>query len=132
MVKRYNGNEAALGSIIEQAHGGGEKVPAMDIPDSIRALFHEYDASALNWPMHRDLIMQRIMEHGDWDAMQWLSRSCSKGDLRSFLARRGKKILPARELNYWALVSGIPPDVRHRWLQELKECANEWRKRYAH
>jgi len=117
---------------MEHPHGGGEKVPAMDIPDSIRALFHEYDASELNWSMHRDLIMQRIMEDGDWDAMKWLFCNCSKEELRSFLTRRGKKILPARELNYWALMSGIPSDVRHRWLQELKEFANEWRKRYAH
>ncbi len=59
---------------------------------------------------HADTIMGRIMERGNWQAMRWLRRVYHVNQIVSYLERRGKKVLPPREVNYWALVSGVPED----------------------
>ena len=77
------------------------------IPDFLRRFFWEYDPRKLEVERHADVIMGRIMERGDWDAMCWLRQTYPMERLRRFLEMRGQRILPPRELNYWALICDI-------------------------
>lgn len=104
----------------------------VQIPDVISRFFWEYDPHALDVVQHADLIIGRLMEHGDWAAMRWLRRTYSTERLRRFLETRGQRILPQRELNYWALICDIPADIRQRWLQQSQSRNTIWNARYTH
>ncbi len=102
------------------------------IAEFLYPLFWEYDPDTLDLVKHADTIMARIMERGDWAAMCWLRQTYSQEQLAVFLHKRGKQILPPRELNYWALICGIPPAQRQQWIQQRTTYADVWEARYAH
>ncbi|HLC17348.1 MAG TPA: hypothetical protein VJL89_14105 [Thermodesulfovibrionia bacterium] len=99
------------------------------IPEFLYPLFWEYNPKEMDIIQHSDTIMGRIMEHGTWQAMCWLRVTYKAEQIVSFLERRGKRVLPLRELNYWALVSGVSEEKRKKWLKEAKEQLHVWRKR---
>ncbi len=101
------------------------------LPEFLRPLFWEYDLNKIDLCRHADSIMHRIMERGDWQAMRWLRNAYSNGRIVSFLERRGKKVLPPRELNFWAFVSGIPEEIREAWVGESLEKTSIWKRRHA-
>lgn len=104
----------------------------MKLPESLYPLFWEYDVTTIDTVRHTDVIICRIMERGTWAAMEWLLQNFSKSEIAGFLERKGKRLLPPRELNYWAMVCDLPSDKRHKWVKEARENRNEWRSRVAH
>ena len=104
----------------------------MKIPESLFSLFWEYEPEKIDTYQHASLIMSRIMERGRWTDMVWLLNTYSRNELVDFLEKRGKNILPPRELNYWAFISNLPPEIRHEWIKSARERKDEWRTRYSH
>ena len=104
----------------------------MKLPEFLFPLFWEYDPETIDIVKHAGLIMDRIMERGSWASMLWLQRTYSKDQLVSFLEKRGNRILSSRELNYWALMGGIPPEKRQKWLEEARGRHHVWRGRHSH
>lgn len=102
------------------------------IAEFIYPLFWEYEPQTLDVVKHADVIIARIMERGGWAAMCWLRQTYSQDRLISFLKTRGKQILPPRELNYWALICGIPAEKRQNWLKQAKGKSYVWGTRYSH
>jgi hypothetical protein len=100
----------------------------MRIPESVRELLWEYDLgdSAVAERVER-IMIERIMERGGWSAMQWLLRSFEPEKLRSFLEDRGRRVLPARELNFWAWVSGVPESAAREWVHQARARELAWR-----
>ncbi len=88
------------------------------VPQYLFPLFWEYDPESIRLREHAHLVMARVMEWGNWRAMNWLGRVYSKQELVSFLSSRGRRILPPRELNYWALITGISDKERQKWIAE--------------
>ena len=60
------------------------------------------------------------MERGSWESMIWLRKTFPNAELKTFLQKKGAKILPPRELNYWALVCGIPDETRKQWIKAAR------------
>ncbi|MBW1910164.1 MAG: hypothetical protein JRJ11_11585, partial [Deltaproteobacteria bacterium] len=112
-------NEKVKGSI--KNHTG--------IPEFLFQLFWEYDCGTIDIIRHDSLIMGRIMERGSWVSMDWLQKKYSREQLGSFLEKRGNRILPPRELNYWALMCGIPSDKREKWIKHARGKQDVWRGR---
>lgn len=104
----------------------------MKLPEFLFPLFWEYYPETIDIVKHAGPIMDRIMERGSWASMLWLRRTYSKDQLVSFLEKRGNRILPSRELNYWALISGIPPEKRQKWLEKARGRHHVWRGRHSH
>ena len=102
------------------------------IAGSLYPFFWEYDPETLDYLQHADIIIARLMERGHWAAMLWLQQTYSRDRLRAFLEARGKKLLPPRELNYWALICDIPSKTRQRWVKHARESSDAWRTRHAH
>ena len=91
------------------------------LPESLFPLFWEYDPMKIDLVKHAGLIIGRIMERGSWASMLWLQKTYSGGQLVSFLEQRGHRMLPPRELNYWALVIGVDTVKRGKWLKNVRE-----------
>ena len=101
------------------------------IPSFLYSLFWEFKPEDIDIVEHSDTIMERIMERGDWNAMRWLKKTYTSEQIISYLKKRGKRVLPLRELNYWALISGVAPGEKKRWLQDAKSRDAIWRDRCA-
>ena len=102
------------------------------IPAFLYPLFWEHNPEEIDILRHSDSIMARIMERGTWEAMRWLRKTYEVPQIVSFLERRGRRILPLRELNYWALIAGVSEEKRRVWLKEAGEKHDVWSNRYAH
>ena len=102
------------------------------LPESLFPLFWEYDPLRIDLVKHAGLIIGRIMERGSWASMLWLQKTYSRDQLVSFLEKKGHRMLPPRELNYWALVSDVDPVKRGKWLKKVREEPDVWENRYSH
>ncbi len=105
---------------------------ASRLPPGLYRFFWEYDQQRLDIRKHCELIMARIMARGDQQAMVWLRKVYSEEKIRNFLFKKGWKVLPPRELNYWALVSGVSERQRRELLQKAKDTDSVWRNRIVH
>ena len=100
------------------------------LPPWLERFFWEYQADRLDVDEHGDLIMARLMARGDWQAMTWLRDKKQKKKRRAFLLKRGWKLLTPRDLNYWALVSGISARERRELVERARRHPDpSWRNR---
>jgi hypothetical protein len=114
----------------------GEKIKRnstkdVEIPKFLLPLFWEYEPKDIDIRQHATLIIGRIMERGSWKAMIWLQKTYSKAQIVSFLERKGRHALPPRELNYWALMYGISPKKRGKWLKDARGRPDVWNTRHS-
>jgi hypothetical protein len=96
-------------------------------PEFLFDFFWEYDPTTIDLAAHADLIMNRIMSRGTWEAMIWIEKNYSQRQIASFLRRQGRTKLPPRGLNYWAFICGVPSGTRRRWICELRKSPHAWR-----
>ncbi len=101
------------------------------IPEFLFPLFWEYDPETIDKVKHASLVIGRVMERGPWESMVWLQKTYTKDQLVSFLENRGYRTLPLRELNYWALLSGISSEKRQNWLKNAWKSPHVWRARHG-
>jgi len=76
------------------------------LPDYIARLLWQFEPADIDLVQHRDLVLERVMLRGGWDAMRWLRRTYPPEVLAGFLERRGSR-LPPRERAYWSIVAGV-------------------------
>jgi hypothetical protein len=98
------------------------------IPAGVRELMWEYDQDLLtpSGEIPRAVI-ERVMLHGRWADMQWLLEAVDRSRLESFLIARGSRVLPPRELSFWALACGVPESTAAHWRREARRRETEWR-----
>ena len=96
------------------------------IPEFLYSLFWDYDIDSIDIKVHAFLIMSRVMERGTWEAMNWLRRTYSNEDLREFIENKGVRLLPPRELNYWAFICGIPDKQRQNIVDDAAKIHAKW------
>ncbi len=46
-------------------------------------LFWDVEFTSLNWDRHRDFIIQRVLSHGDLNALHWLRALVDDAELKS-------------------------------------------------
>lgn len=103
----------------------------MCVPESLFGFFWESEPETIHIIRHGDFVMGRIMERGNWEAMRWLLETYSKKQLAAFLEKRGRRILPPRELNYWSLITGIAKEKRTDWVRKSMENKSVWSAKHA-
>lgn len=99
----------------------------MGIPDNVRALLWEYDTDALaSAEIVPDVVVERVMARGGWDEMRWLLTYQDRQHLCHYLERRGRRVLPPRELGFWALACGIPDSESIDWIRDARARESAW------
>ena len=100
----------------------------MDMPGSVRELLWEYDVDDPSVCERLDrVVIERVMERGGWDAMQWLVSSLGRDRLRGYLEARGCRVLPARELRFWSWVCRVPESLASGWVSQARARELAWR-----
>ena len=76
------------------------------LPSFLTDLFWDTDVTTL---CASDLIViERVLEYGDLDAVRWLLHTLPKKDIVSFIVTRGVKRLSPRSRNFWCEHFGVP------------------------
>ncbi|OPY06071.1 MAG: hypothetical protein A4E67_01645 [Syntrophaceae bacterium PtaB.Bin038] len=87
------------------------------IPARLRPFFWDVEFRRLKLDRDRDLIIRRLLDRGDWEAVQWLRTRFSDRDLKNWLVdRRGAGLSPPK-LRFWELVLGLPEQDVNDWLR---------------
>jgi hypothetical protein len=78
-----------------------------ELPEAVTRLLWDVDPASLDLTRDCDLVFERVMSRGTWEAMRWLRRRYQRDDLAAFLRRAGRRLLSPRDLAYWALVCDV-------------------------
>ena len=104
---------------------------ARALPPSLHTFFWEYDPATLDIQKHATFVMERLMERGSWEAMQWLLATFTQSQRYVYLQTRGRKRLSPKALNYWAIMSDVPELERRQWIADALTRNDIWSKRVA-
>lgn len=94
------------------------------LPASTAWLFPEYDFASIDVRKHRYVIMQRILERGDWSEINWLFDNYHERGVRAWVRRWGFRALSRPSFALWKLVLNIRRFDAPLWALEAKE--NNW------
>ena len=95
-----------------------ERLPAL-----LRPLFWDHHFDDLDFSVHREFVIGRILSHGDWASVQWLREQVGDAPLRHWIERREARGLSPRQIRFWELVLRLPSDQVARWLIVQKQNA---------
>ena len=100
----------------------------MVLPEGVERLLWEYDSSSLVEKEELpEIVVERVMARGGWQEMRWLLETCDRENLRCFLERRGFRVLPPRELAFWALACSVPEEQSSVWVHQARDREKAWR-----
>lgn len=99
------------------------------IPEAVQALISERLERELSWPRDRDFIVERVLSHGNWDAIQWARARVGDEAIRELIvSSRGRRLSP-RQLRFWQVILDLPSDDVDRWISARER--REWDRRTA-
>jgi len=78
------------------------------LPESLHKFFWEYDAKALDEKVNWFQIIERILEYGDLEAVRWVYRSYSAGQIADVV--RESRQLSRRTASLWRNLLDIPEE----------------------
>jgi hypothetical protein len=99
------------------------------LPAELRLLFWDLDFHRLTWEKDRDLIISRILSHGDWNALIWLRSRVDSAILREWLLKKQGAGLSDRQLRFWELILELPHRQVNEWLKDKGRMVWERRAR---
>lgn len=94
------------------------------LPESTAWLFPEYNFADIDVRKHRSVIMERILERGDWSEVNWLFEHYHERGVRDWVRRWGFRALSRRSFALWKLVLGIRRFQAPTWAIESQ--ADKW------
>ena len=87
------------------------------LPEELRPIFWDYNFRRMRWDEDRDLIISRILSHGDWQALKWLRSRVDSAILGNWLLSRRGAGLSSRQLRFWELILELPHREVNEWLK---------------
>lgn len=78
----------------------------MFLPPFLKKYFWDVDTRDLGKKKYQAFVVERILEHGNAEAIIWMNRNFSRIIIRNTLMKR--RGISARSANYWALIYNVP------------------------
>ena len=91
------------------------------LPLSTSWLFPEYDFNSMNLESHQGVIIERILERGSWDQVQWLFAKYGEHPVANWVQQHGFRLLSKRSFALWRLTLGIKVFQAPDWAIKSKE-----------
>lgn len=79
------------------------------IAEHLRPFFWETDLFKINIEKNKQYIIERILELGDRNAVQWLFSNYSLDEIKKTLEK--SKRISKKSLNFWSIILEDQPDV---------------------
>jgi hypothetical protein len=99
------------------------------LPSKLKPFFWDHDFHRLRWEEDRDLIIDRLISHGDWNALIWLRSRVDSAILRDWLLKKQGAGLSDRQLRFWELILELPHRQVNEWLKDKGRMVWERRAR---
>ena len=90
---------------------------SINLPPTLKSIFWDYEFTRLRWEKDRDLVIGRILSHGDWKALKWLRTRLEDQGLRQWLLNRQGAGLTSRQLRFWEMILRLPHPIVNQWLK---------------
>jgi len=90
------------------------------LPRRLAPYFQEYDVKQLSLARDANLVIQRTLEFGTVQEIQWLFRVYGKARVKRFLTELGERGLSRKAFNYWRMLLGV-----RKWRQSPFRIARE-------
>ncbi|MDL1941385.1 hypothetical protein FBQ99_03455 [Chloroflexi bacterium CFX2] len=87
--------------------GMQKAVSPSPIPARLKPYFQEYDVAQLDIVRDANLVIQRVLEFGNWDEIRWLFSTYRSKRIRLFLREHGERWLNPVTFNYWRKLLGV-------------------------
>ena len=96
------------------------------LPTELKSLFWDCDFTSVRLDEHRNFVIRRVIDRGDWTAITWLRLTVGDEGIRDwFLLKNGGR-LDQRKLRFWGLILDLPrPDV-DEWVRTAR--SSDWRR----
>lgn len=78
-----------------------------NLPDRLWPHFQEYDPNSLDLERDANLVIQRVLEFGNWNELRWLFRLYGKPRISAYVRQYGERGLSRVTFNYWRKLLGI-------------------------
>jgi hypothetical protein len=92
-----------------------------ELPVSLRWMFPEYDFRDIGLDSHRDVIIERVLDRGNWDQLRWLFRTYNEKTVADWVRNHGYRLLSKRSFALWCVALGLKEFKAPDWAIEAKE-----------
>ena len=93
------------------------------LPSFLQSCLWSYDLKQLDLHSPRDkkVIVTQVLDHGNWEQLQWLLANYSRADIKEVLSRPARGEWQRPVLDFWRKVlnQDIPQDLYQRALFNL-------------
>ncbi len=83
------------------------KAATLELPADSAWLFPEYDVSQIELQQYRGVIIERILERGSQEQLQWLFHTYSEPVVADWVRKHGFRLLSKRSFALWRLALDI-------------------------
>ncbi len=98
-----------------------------NLPAGLKPFFWDYEFHRLSWDEDREVVVARLLSHGDWKALRWLHAHMKNEGLREWILTRRGAGLSARQLRFWELILELPHQEVNKWLENKRRMT--WERR---
>lgn len=93
----------------------------MKLPKNLHYCFWSYDISRLSIRDDKYLIIQQILNYGDWRLIKWLFKVYRDRDIKEVLRKPSRGMWWRRVLNFWLTIFNlhIPKDTYTLAIREI-------------
>lgn len=77
------------------------------LPKDSEWLFPEYDPHRLHPQKHAGIIIERILEKGSWEQIQWLFNRYGESTVTEWVKKHGFRLLSKRSFALWRVTLSI-------------------------
>lgn len=97
--------------------------PETTLPEMLRPLFWDYALDQLHWPKDRELVIGRVMQHGDEVTTRWLRATVGDAELAHWLRTRRGRGLDPPQLRLWQTLLSLGSDEVDGWVATARSGA---------
>lgn len=93
----------------------------MKLPGFIQYCFWSYDLSSIDIEKDKHLVIQQVLNYGDWRAIKWLLRVYNDREIKKVLKSPRRGIWWRQVLNFWFTIFNlhIPKDAYTLAIKEI-------------
>ncbi len=78
-----------------------------NLPNQVRRLLWDVDASSLDGDTHRSFLLDRILAYGDMKTVRWAEQTYGLDGIRDYYLTRGQRVLSNKTRAYWRVILNL-------------------------
>jgi hypothetical protein len=93
------------------------------LPEQVLAFFWDHPVDRLRWPRDRDLVLARVLQHGDEEAIRWLRSRIPDAEIAARLRSIEGRGLDPPQLRLWQTLLGLPAKDVDAWVAAARQSS---------